>query len=436
MGFLDRLLGNAQSLSLPKISALGEAIQYEDLRDPRLALFLSGGRAASSGVYVSERLALRNSAIYRSMSLISGAVGMLPIHLMRRTDDDDAEKARDHPLFSILHIMPNDYQTASEFKSFMQYSALADGNAFALIIRNARNQVISLVPLKRGSVEVRLSDTWQPIFKYNKPAGGAIDLTSQDVFHFRSPITVDGLHGLSLFDMAAEAIGIAVQAEKAAAKLFKNGSFASGTLSKAGTLTEAAYDRLKAGFAEAYAGAENSGKPMILEDGLAYQSMGSNAREAQHLETRKFQAEEVARITGVPRPLLMFDETSWGSGIEQLGQFFITYCLQPWLTAWEEAIYRSCLLPSEQGSYFAKFNAGALLRGSLKDQADFLAKALGSGGSQAWMTPNEARENFDMNDIDGGDTLPQQAGAPVQGDPSSAPDITGNPPTTKEPTDA
>jgi phage portal protein BeeE len=115
----------------------------------------------------------------------------------------------------------------------------------------------------------------------------------------------------------------------------------------------------------------------------------------------------------------MFDETSWGSGIEQLGQFFITYCLQPWLTAWEEAVFRSCLTLVEQGTYFAKFNAGALLRGSLKDQAEFLSKALGAGGSQAWLSPNEARENFDLNDIAGGDALPSRMGATAQPAPAT-----------------
>jgi HK97 family phage portal protein len=419
MGILNRLLGLESSMALPKIRALGEFQSFEDLRDPRLAAFISGGRATTSGVYVSERLALRNSAVFRSMSLISGAVGMLPLHLLRQTDDDDTEKARDHPLFNILHRKPNAYQTASEFKSFMQYSALADGNAYALIVRNGSGSVVALIPLKRGSVELSLDTDWSPIFRYTSPNGSLKDLGPQEIFHFRSPMSIDGLRGLSLFDMAAEAIGIATQAEKAAARLFKSGSFASGALIKDGKLSDEAFDRLKASFEENYAGADNAGKPMIFEEGLKWDSLTSTAKEAQHLETRKFQAEEVARITGVPRPLLMFDETSWGSGIEQLGQFFITYCLQPWLTAWEEAVFRSCLTLVEQGTYFAKFNAGALLRGSLKDQAEFLSKALGAGGSQAWLSPNEARENFDLNDIAGGDALPSRMGATAQPAPAT-----------------
>ena len=102
----------------------------------------------------------------------------------------------------------------------------------------------------------------------------------------------------------------------------------------------------------------------------------------------------------------MFGETSWGSGIEQLGLFFVTYCLLAWFVAWEEAIWRSCLTEDEQDTYYAKFNEGALTRGSLEAQANFFAKALGSGGSQAWMTPDEVRANFEQNKIEGGDKLP------------------------------
>ncbi|HEY1605612.1 MAG TPA: phage portal protein [Allosphingosinicella sp.] len=415
MGFLSRL-GNALAggaMELPKIRALGlERMDFEDLRDPRLAVFLAGTRQTASGLYISERLALRNSAIYRSLSLITGAIGMLPLFLMRRIDDDDSEKARDHPLFQVLHKRPNSYQTPFEFKAFMQYCALADGNAYAMIVRRpGGGPILGLYPLKRGAVEPRLDDAWNLVFRYTRQSGGTVDLSPQEVFHFRAPMSLEGLKGLSLLDMAAEAIGIAAQAEKAAARLFRHGSFATGALKVKGTLSDEAFDRLRGSFEENYAGAEQSGKPFIFEEDMDWATIPSTAKEAQHLETRKFQAEEVSRFTGVPRPLLMFDETSWGSGIQTLGQFFVTYGLQPWFTAWEEAIWRSCLTMAEQALYFAKFNAAALLRGSPNDQAAFVAKALGAGGSQPWMTPNEARSSFDMNHIEGGDALPPRAGA-------------------------
>ena len=393
---------------------LSEDYVFEDLTDPRLADFIGMGRSTSAGIAVGEQLALRNSTFYRAVNLIGSAIGMLPVHLMRRLANGDTEEARDHPLFTVLHRRPNDYQTALEFKSYMQTTALLDGNAYALVIRGVGRKIISLVPLKRGAITPILSDEFKLTFRYNRPSGGQVVLQASDVFHFRSMLSTDGVRGLGLLDIAAQALGIAIQAERAAGRLFKNGVMAGGALGTDQSLGEEAIGRLRASLEERYSGADNAHKWMILEEGLKPAVIGPSPKDAQFLETRKHQAEEMSRFTGVPRPLLMFDETSWGSGIEQLGQFFVTYCLGAWFVAWEQAIER-CLDPGEQGVLYPKFNDGALLRGSLKDQADFFAKALGSGGSQAWMTPDEVRGNFDQNKIPGGDQLPSRmAAAPTQ----------------------
>lgn len=143
-------------------------------------------------------------------------------------------------------------------------------------------------------------------------------------------------------------------------------------------------------------GKANAGRFMILEEGLKAEKWGNTASDAQHIENRNHQIEEIARMFGVPRPLLMMDDTSWGSGISELGVFFLKYGLLPWFTMWEQALTRSLLNPAEQDRLIFKFNAGALLRGSLENQAEFFAKALGSGGHGAWMTQNEVREISDL----------------------------------------
>lgn len=389
---------------------LSEDYVFEDMTDPRLADFLGAGRATSAGVVVCERLALRNSSFYRAVNLIGSAIGMLPIHLMRRLPGGDTEEARDHPLFQVLHRRPNDYQTALEFKSFMQTTALLDGNAYALVIRGVGRKIIKMVPLRRGTITPILSEDFQLTFRYQRPSGGQVTLLPEDVFHFRSMLSADGVRGIALLDVAAQALGIAVQAERAAGRLFKNGMMAGGALATDQTLGEEAIANLRQSLEDRYSGADNAEKWLILEEGLKAVPFTASPKDSQHLETRKHQAEEISRFTGVPRPLLMFDETSWGSGIEQLGQFFVTYCLGAWFVAWEQAIER-CLDPVEQGILYPKFNDGALLRGSLKDQADFFAKALGSGGSEAWMTPDEVRGNFDQNRIAGGDVRPSRTAA-------------------------
>jgi HK97 family phage portal protein len=384
---------------------LSEGYVFEDMSDPRLAVFLGGGRESAAGVHVGEKLALRNSTFFRAVNLIASAIGMLPIHVMRNIAGGDTEEAKDHPLYTVLKTKPNDYQTPLEFKSHMQATALFDGNAYALVIRGFRNKIIALVPLKRGSITPLLSDDFQLTFRYDRPSGGSVILQSRDVFHFRAMISCDGLRGIGLLDVATQALGIAVQAERAAGRLFKNGMMAGGSLQTDQSLGEEAIQHLRDSLEERYSGAGNASKFLILEEGLKYVPSTANPKDSQHLETRKHQDEDISRFTGVPRPLLNLDSTNWGTGVEVLGQFFVTYCLLAWFVAWEQAIER-CLDPSEVGTVFAKFNDGALLRGSLKDQADFFAKALGMGGGAPWMAPNEVRQNFDQNKIDGGDNLP------------------------------
>jgi phage portal protein BeeE len=153
---------------------------------------------------------------------------------------------------------------------------------------------------------------------------------------------------------------------------------------------------------------------MLLEGGAEAKPFSGTARENQLVELRKLEAEQGSRFTGVPRPLLMFDETAWGSGIEQLGLYFVVYCLLPWFVIWEEAIWRLLSRQEKQARngdiLYAKFNERALLRGSMKDQAEFLARALGSGGGQPWMEANEARETQDMNPHPDGFGLAPRAG--------------------------
>lgn len=389
-----------------------------DIDSPVLAEFLRDGRTSEAGVAVSELGALRNSTFFRAVNLISASVGMLPTFLMRRTTDaagvETIKKAKDHPLYRVLHKRPNDFQTALEFKSYMQLLALLDGNAYALIVRGVRGRVERLVPLKRHSVTPKLSNDWQITFEYRRPSGGTAILSSQDVLHFRHPVTRDGIKGVSLIDMALNAIGIASQAERAAGKLLRGGVMAGGALETDATLGDEAIANLRESMRERAVDGEAAGEWLVLEEGMSAKPFVASARDAQYDEMRKRQAEEVSRFSGVPRPLLMFDETSWGSGIEQLGLYFVTYCLMPWFIAWEQAIERCCLTSAEQDEdeLYVKFNEGALLRGSLKDQAEFFKAALGP--NQGYRSVNEVRGAFDLNPKTGDETGPDAIPAPTK----------------------
>lgn len=390
----------------PQLSGPIVAYDSYDLSDPRLLEMMRGmgGRTGVAGIAVNERMALRNSTFYRALSLISGSMGMLPLHLMRRKADGTIEKARDHPLYNVLHRRPNDFQTASQFKSYMQTVALLDGNAYALKVRS-RGAVRQLIPLPRRKVKPVLSDSFNLSFSYQPDKGGPVTLSKDDVFHFRGPISLDGLNGVSLLDVAADTLGLSYRALQAAGRLMQKGTMARGSLETDRSLGDTAIENLRQSLRDNFSGADADEDFLILEEGLKAKVLSGTAKDNMLVEIRKQEAEEVSRFTGAPRPLLMFDETSWGSGIQQLGLFFVTYCLLQWFVIWEEAVWLCLLTPTEQETLYAKYNDGALLRGSLKEQAEFLKAAIGP--NSAFLTPNEAREYMDRNPIAGGEELPR-----------------------------
>lgn len=401
-----------------------QAFTAMDIDSPVLREFLGGGRVSAAGVAVTEKLALRNSAFFRAVKLISTSIGMLPTHLHRRMADGTTEKAKDHPLYRVLHKRPNGYQTALEFKAFMQLAALLDGNAYARVVwglKGGRPAVLALVPFKRRTITPELSETGEITFKYQPANGGPTTFAAKDVFHFRHPVSTDGIKGISLLDVAVETLGLASAAERALAKMLAKGVMAGGAIEYPNELGDGAYERLRESMNEDHAGAENAGEWFILEEGGKANPF-TTAKDSQTEEMRKRQVEDIGRFTDLPRPLLMMDETAWGTGIRELGLFLVTYCLMGWFVAWEQALVRSCLTEAEQDAdeLYVKFNDGALLRGSLKEQAEFFSKALGNNG--AWMIPNEVRANFDLNPRDDGNDLPK----PASTKPASTP---------KDPTD-
>jgi len=406
MGFWSRFVGVMSAEPQPHSSGPSYPVQAYStyhLTDPNVPEFLRGGRTTASGKVVSERSALSNATFFRAVNLITGTVGMLPLNLHRRLADGTIEKATDHPVHQLLRVKPNKYQTPYQFKSYMQGRALLCGNAYAYKVPGIRSAQ-ALQPLDPSRVRVELNDQFEMVYRWQPKNGGERVLSSAEVMHLRAPWSSDGITGDGLLKVAAEALGLAEVTDEAAARMFKNGAYVGGVLQHPKALSKDAIERLKAQFEERFSGAENAGRWMVAEEGLEAKPLGTSAKEAEGLAQRKHQAEEVSRYTGVPRPLLMFDETSWGSGIEQLGLFLITYCLLPWFNAWEEVVAQSLLSERERDTYYAKFNEAALLRGSLKDQAEFFSKALGGPGATGFMIPNEAREKMDMNPEIWGDT--------------------------------
>lgn len=374
----------------PQVSAMTEAAEFISFDDPRFKEFIrNGGDGTASPMSIKE--AMRNTAVFRCVSLISYTIGMLPMHVI---DTETKEKARENGLFSLLHSKPNDWQTAFNFRQYMQRNALVHGNAYALIIRSM-GRVIRLIPLDPTTIRVKQNRDWSVEYHYTPKQGELRILKPSDILHVYAD-TDDGICGTSMVKIAANAIDLARELETSQRKFFKNGMHLGGALVHPEKLSPEAYERLKASMQQHYSGSENAGKWIIAEEGMKPETFKSSAKDSQQIESRELQIEEIGRAFGVPRPFLGVDDTSWGSGIDVLGQILVRYALNPWFTAWEQAVKRSCMTEKEQEQLEVKFNAGALLRGSMGDQAEFFAKALGSGGHQPWMDYEEVRDTMDL----------------------------------------
>lgn len=382
MAVLDRIWGGDPGGKPVR----AESRQFNGMDDPALLEFI---RAGQGGAHDSFQL--RNMAVLRCVSLICGTVGMLPISLIEA--GPEKRVASEHPVHRLLKRKPNPWQTPLEFKRQMELAKQRHGNAYARVVWSA-GRPIHLIPLDSNAVRSELGDDWKMVYRFNSKKRGEVVLKQEEVFHLRD-LSVDGVVGLSRMKLADRAIRLAMDAERAASRIFETGNMAGGAIEVPSELSELAYNRMRDSLDTGFSGENSARRFMLLEEGAKANVFGSTAQEAQHIENRNAQVGEVARLFGVPRPLLFMDDTSWGSGIEQLGIFFLQYTMLEHFTNWEQAIERTLLQERELEQYQAKFNVRALMRGTLKDQADFFAKALGAGGTAPWHTQNEVRDLLD-----------------------------------------
>lgn len=382
------------------VSPRAEGMNFAGLNDPALLEYIRSGGSPNGSLQVS--------AVYRCVSLISNAIGMLPLRIVRKTGAKAFEEAVDHPLFNVLMYEPNSYQTGFEFRQLMQTRILSHGNAYARIVRTG-DRVVALLPIDPSTVTPDLRSDGEIIYKI-RSSDGSFDIQQRDMFHLRG-LTTDGVEGVSAVEMAAEAIGLSREASNSLLRIYKNGVSAGGVLRHPNRLSPEARARLKAGL-EDFSGSSNAGKFLVLDEGIEAKYLEQTAKDSQTLETAKHQIEDISRFFGVPRPLMNMDDTSWGSGVEQLAILFVRFALAPYFVSWENAVYRSLFSRADKRNYRADFDERELLRGSMKDQAEFYAKASGSGGHMPWMMPNEIRQDVGLGPLPGGDQLlsPSQAG--------------------------
>ena len=360
-----------------------------------------------AGVSIGPETALKLSAAFACDRLISETVASLPAFVYERLTDGGRQRATNHPLYDVLHRQPNEYQTAAEFFDFMTHCALMRGNGFARIVPGARGFVDQLIPLHPDAVTMEPLPRGGLRYRVSRPEQAPLILLDEDVLHVKG-MSRDGVTGVSVITYAAESLGLALAADRYGARFFRNNARPGGVLETAKTLSPDAALRLKQSWEEAHTG-DSQHRVAVLEEGLTFKDVGLNNKDSQFLETREFQAEDICRWFRVPPHMvgLTSKVTSWGSGIEQLGQGFITYTLMIWLKRWEQAISRDLILAPNK--YFVEFATEALLRGDTKARYDAYAIALDKG----FMSPNEVRQFENLNPRPGGDAYASPGGAPA-----------------------
>lgn len=377
-------LGLKQARDKPKNEYEGQDFSY---------LF---GRT-TSGQNVDEFKAMQTTAVYACVRILSEAIASLPIHVYERTDKGK-EKRVDHPLYFLLHDEPNPEMSSFVFRETLMSHLLIWGNAYVQIIRDRSGNVISLYPLLPDKMSVHRDSRGILYYKYQRQTEenpnitetGTVILPQEDVLHVPG-LGFDGLIGYSPIALAKNAIGMTLATEEYGASFFRNGANPGGVLEHPGILKDP--KRVRDSWNEVYKGVANAHKVAVLEEGMKYTQIGIPPEEAQFLQTRKFQINEIARLYRIPPHMVGDLEKSSFSNIEQQSLEFVKYTLDPWVVRFEQSFKRALFLPEEKKTHFIKFNVDGLLRGDYQSRMNGYAV----GRQNGWLSTNDIRELEDLN---------------------------------------
>lgn len=350
--------------------------------------FLFGG--TTSGKAVNERTAMQTSAVYACVRILSESIAGLPLHVYRYKADGSKECTADHPLQRLLHDEPNKEMTSFVFREALMAHLLLWGNAYAQIIRDGRGYPVALYPLLPDRMTVDRDANDELVYTYQSDKG-QVKLRRESVLHIPG-LGFDGLIGYSPIAMAKNAVGLALATEDYGATFFANGANPGGVLEHPGVIKPDQVERLRESWQSQFGGV-NAHKVAVLEDGLKFHQMSIPPEEAQFLETRKFQINEIARIFRVPPHMVGDLEKSSFSNIEQQSLEFVKYTLGPWVIRWEQSLTQALLLPGEKAAFSIRFNLDGLLRGDYQSRMQGYSIGIQNG----FYSVNDVRALEDMN---------------------------------------
>lgn len=351
---------------------------------------------------LSDKSSLCNTAQFAAIRVLNETMGSIPIMAYKKVKDG-REPATDTNIYDIFHEVPNEEMTCQTLKETGMMALNLGGNAFFLKLKNKFGDIIGLKPVDYGTVTIqRNSQTKTLEYRINQDSQSQI-FTRKDIFHIPA-FSHDGICGLTPVIQCASAILLGMQYESYNKNFFKNGAFTSGTVEVPGRMSDDSFDRLKKDFEKSYKGLINAGRPIILEEGAQFKPLSISQADAQFMESRRFQLEEIARIYRVPLTLLQdFGRATWNN-MEQQQLFFIMFTILPWAKRWEENIKTQIMTPEQRKSgLYVEFQLNNLLRGDAKTRAELYA----SGRQNGWLSINDIRKLENMNPVEGGDTYLQ-----------------------------
>ena len=346
---------------------------------------------SGSGKSVTVQSAIQLSTVYACVRVISETVASLPLGVYETVNDGN-EKAMDHPLYRLLHDEPNSEMTSFVFREVMLAHLLLYGNSYSQIIRSGKNTVIGLYPLLPDHMDVDRDSKGNLTYTYTTSDGKTVVMKPRDVLHIPG-LGFDGVMGYSPIALEKNAIGLGIASEEYGSKFFSNGARPSGILTHPNTVKNP--KALRESWNSAYGGSSNSNRVAILEEGMKFEPIAIPNNEAQFLETRKFQVDEICRIYRVPPHLVGNLEHATFSNIEHQSIDFAVHTIRPWLVRIEQAMNRALLSEQEKGRFFVQFNIDGLMRGDYKSRMEGYA----IGRQNGWLSANDIRALENQNPI-------------------------------------
>lgn len=356
---------------------------------------LLGTPSSKAGVSVNVETSLKVTTVLAAARVLMNGVAQVPLKLYREKPDGSKVVAKDHPVHKLLWRRPNEWMTSFEFRQVMMLHAVLQNNAYAWIGRGGtKRNVVEIIPIC-GKVTPKQADDYTLTYEISDRHGHIGTYPREEILHLRGP-SWNGFAGMDAIQLAREAIGLAIATEETHGKLHSQGARPGGLISVEGELKKDARARLKAALEERVEGLQNAFKTLVLDQNAKWTPFGMSGVDAQHLETRRFQIEEICRALGVfPQMVGYADKTATFASAEAFFLAHVIHTLQPWIENWEQVLARD-LFPDDD-DLIAKFSLQGLLRGDSEARAELYASGIING----WMVRNEARQFEELNPLPG-----------------------------------